>query len=259
MANYQKLALGSFDNKKCVESILKLKSDPTNEKLLEETIALCLPVVGRVLHLQFRWLRPGMEVYDDAPSMAAIKLYTFFTSEKFRTKDYYYFEQTIFAFLYNIFRHEIVNSLRKVTRATKDYSSTLTKTTLDDVEYAIFASQLPQEVLRIVKEKIRFSGEDREQCELIASSLIDGTGVPLAFIKTRWGSKGTKFFSQYVRVLIRSALLQVREQANAFPSLSSDISSLLDNSAYAEGFSMSSWFAGDVPLDNFGESDDAWA
>lgn len=182
-----------------------------------------IPVVGCVLRSHFRWLDPRSEAFEESVSCCVTKLFTLFLSDKFYEK-FYVDERTQFSYLYQICKFEVVSVLNRLNR-DKQLGIPVPPALLNldtseaGIWYRVFLKEIPAEVYRKASECIRFKGEEFEMCQFILTSLIEGRGVPVVLIRTRWGSSNLKFFVGYIRVLIRMALVSLKEEIAMIPSV----------------------------------------
>lgn len=233
MQSYEQLIAGPYNSEECLSSFKTLLEDPTNEEKILKAWEHAMPILGCVLNSQFSWMSQGTELYDEALSSGAIKLWNLLRSEKFHSR-YYVNDDTHFAFLFGICRLEIITVLNKLRRHS-DVPPFTTQSSLDSsptsILFKIYAKELPQQVLEYVDEHIRFDGSEKRLCMFIAERLVGDHEIPTPVIRKQWGTKHLAFYQDYVRVLIRSALWEFKQQFHMMRSASDDAyDNLLANS-----------------------------
>ncbi len=229
MATYESLIRKTFDKDKCSEDFSRLRSDPRNSEYIGAVVESALPVLGCLLSTQFRRiLRPGTEEYDEIISAVPASFFEYLNSDKFYEK-YYDDPNTIFSFLYGMFRYEILNTLKKL-RKHQDIDSKMVnnfsvtsyfnlEASASYMEYRLFANELPEFIISATLKKIRFTENDRTICETILNSLVNSNGIPWYLISEVYNisKQEIRFFVDHVVICIREVLRENREMFDHVP------------------------------------------
>jgi hypothetical protein len=214
----------SYNEAACLDAYRALKADPRNPGKVERALELTLPILNCVLCKHFSRFQPGSEAYDEAVSSTVIKLYNYLTSDRFYER-YYDEPKTHFSLLFTICRSEVITAINKVRRY-ENFDSTgmnpppLYENSPTALEHRIYVKELPEHILAEVVSKIRFTGLDRDLCAFLAEKLVNGKGVPVTVVRKRWGTRNLKFFAEYVRVLIRAVLYELKPSIDKLPVIS---------------------------------------
>lgn len=239
-----------YNEEACIEIYRELKKDPRNPQKVELALELTLPILNFILSKYFYRYQPGMEAYDEAVSYTVIKLYSYLMSDRFYDK-YYDDPRTHFSLLFTICKSEVITALKKVRKYEIFNQTGIVFPHIysmnyeygrSAIEHKIYLSELPEDILNKVIKKIRFIDEDFELCKLIATKLVNGEGVPVHLIRKKWGTRNLKFFTQYIRILIRSVLYDLKPDIEKFEFLSEiDKFSIL---SFEQDFFTEGWHAG---------------
>jgi len=223
LSAYTELIRGKYDNDACSKAFRRLVDSPKDPDCVESAISLSLPVAGCVIAKEFPWLSEDHYLFDDALSQVVFRLYRMFLSDGFY-EDYEDRPESLFSYLYGVFRFEIVGLLKKDKQDShppEDQYYPQFQTSVNNSPNAIMVrvlfSEIPSYVLRLVSKRVRFQGRDREVCIFLARNLVQGRGVPTVEIKERWGTWRLPFLQSYVVVLIRMTLEEVRSELDCIP------------------------------------------
>ncbi len=223
MSTYNRLIHSPYRREAAGVAFQNLIEHPKDPKCVEEAINVSFPVIGAVLRSHFRWLDKKSEAYEESVSSCVYRLYLLFLSDRFYTR-FYINPESQFAYLYQVCKYEIISVISKLAREQqRGLPIPQALLNLDTSEagiwYRIYLKEIPAEVYRNVKGRIRFTGKEGDLCDFIAVSLIEGRGIPVVLIRQKWGTTNLRFFTDYVRVLIRSVLVGMRKDIEAIPTV----------------------------------------
>lgn len=223
---YEELIRRSYNNKACVDAFRDLAASPGNREFTGRAIETALPVLGVVLSMHFRRLKPGCEEYDEIISSVPARLFLHIIKDRFY-QEYYEEPASQFSYLFTYFYYEILNVLKKCKRLASLHHDVPCTSFLafnfeaasTSTECRVHVSELPRHIKDTVIKRIRFCGDERDLCVFLVESLVDGKGIPAVILRQRWGVRDPEFFSSYIRVLIRSVLLEMKPDIDRIPSV----------------------------------------
>lgn len=230
MEPYDVLIHGAYSNERCYEAFFKLKSSPKDPDLIVEAIESALPVLGKVLRNRFRKIRPYSQMYDEILERVPHAFYMLLISDSFYEK-FYLNKSNHFAYLWAMFRYEILNALNAFRRAHRwgygyDAAAHFRVANLPAaLEMTIYAGQFRSAVLTDAKKAIRFLEEPAYTvCLTALEALVAGKPIPWYVIKELAEDSclsELEFLVDHARVLVRRAVLCRRKE---FEQLQSQLS-----------------------------------
>lgn len=223
MKTYEELMRADYNKSATTQAFRELVKKPKDRDLIGRAFELSMPVLGVLMKSKFKIVRPGTEEYDEILSSVPAAFFMYMNTDRFYDR-YYDDEDSLFSFLFGLFRFEILNALKKtrknVARMESDgkygytpMSSCMSRTQ-STVEHRLYLRQFGSLILKNVLDKNRFSGTDKLLVETILPLLLAGKHVPYSILSQDPGIKRDRasFFVDYIRVLIRSALMDEKER-----------------------------------------------
>lgn len=229
--HYNKLILKPYNNEACYKAYCNLVANPKDPDAVGEAVESSIPVLGIVLKSVFRFLRADSPDYDDILSYVPYSLYLYLISDTFYLK-FYNNEESHFAWLFGVFRFEILNSLKASSRGRyqgPEAGEVIRRNAIpgyylnylpSSIDLAILAKQIPVLVMKEVEKKIRFrEGSDYRVCMTALQSFVEGQILPWYLLDQIVPHSRVCFLVDHVKIHIRSVLLAHREEFENLTSL----------------------------------------
>lgn len=223
-----------YDNVHCSSLFKQLLENPKDQDLISQIIEASLPVLACVLNTNFRRVKPGSEEYEEILSSVPISFYMYLMNDKFYGK-YYHSEESHFAFLFGIFRYEVLNVLKKVRRFQKNEYDVPNSPALvmnlsssyAAIEHKLILRELPKYLYDEVRKHFRFTDEENLICETIANCLVlenrvgKANLIPISTLTQVYDIEKSRidFFINFVKTIVYMKLFDYKKYVDSIPAV----------------------------------------
>ena len=235
MTTLERLVTGYYDKKRSVKACTELYElcntpdrTPQQEARLEwlrtETFESVLPILGIIIRKHFNGMQP--DDLDDLVSLGTMEYWKIVSGNKPPRP---YSDAAHFNFYFKVGIRAMIKAMHANKSAVFDLRDNnamppVASCNFQNPEHAIFLDELPCIVYEKVMERVRFEGEEYEVCDYIARCIIFKEDDVKRFQIRKIGGKVTnaQFFEEYVGMLVKGVMDEVKETTNIGDMLSDE-------------------------------------